>query len=162
MREIVSIQVGQCGVNVGAKFFELVADEHGFRPDGMYNGDSDLQLERVDTYFAEGRGGNFVPRSVFVDLEPGPLEAIRGGSLGRARATTGRRATTRKGLTDLIDSVLDAVRKNAEGCEVLQGFQISHGLGGGPASSCYFPLPRSDSGRLVPTSSRPKKHHGRR
>ena len=32
---------------------------------------------------------------------------------------------------ELIDSVLDVVRKEAEGCDCLQGFQICHSLGGG-------------------------------
>merc|ERR1712083_38668 len=35
---------------------------------------------------------------------------------------------------ELIDSVLDVVRKEAEGCECLQGFQITHSLGGGTGS----------------------------
>ena len=32
---------------------------------------------------------------------------------------------------ELIDSVLDVVRKEAEGCDCLQGFQMVHSLGGG-------------------------------
>ncbi|OAV85628.1 hypothetical protein PTTG_30383 [Puccinia triticina 1-1 BBBD Race 1] len=32
---------------------------------------------------------------------------------------------------ELVDSVLDVVRKEAEGCDCLQGFQITHSLGGG-------------------------------
>lgn len=32
---------------------------------------------------------------------------------------------------ELVDSVLDVVRKEAEGCDQLQGFQITHSLGGG-------------------------------
>merc|ERR1719235_2407814 len=32
---------------------------------------------------------------------------------------------------ELIDSVLDVVRKEAESCDCLQGFQITHSLGGG-------------------------------
>jgi len=35
---------------------------------------------------------------------------------------------------ELIDSVLDVVRKEAEGCDCLQGFQITHSLGGGTGS----------------------------
>merc|ERR1712080_804373 len=35
---------------------------------------------------------------------------------------------------ELIDSVLDVVRKEAEGCSCLQGFQITHSLGGGTGS----------------------------
>jgi tubulin beta len=32
---------------------------------------------------------------------------------------------------ELVDSVLDVVRKEAEGCDCLQGFQLTHSLGGG-------------------------------
>ncbi len=35
---------------------------------------------------------------------------------------------------ELIDSVLDVVRKEAEGCDCLQGFQLTHSLGGGTGS----------------------------
>ena len=33
-----------------------------------------------------------------------------------------------------MDSVLDVVRKEAEGCDCLQGFQLTHSLGGGTGS----------------------------
>ena len=35
---------------------------------------------------------------------------------------------------ELIDTVLDVVRKEAEGCDCLQGFQLTHSLGGGTGS----------------------------
>ena len=35
---------------------------------------------------------------------------------------------------ELVDSVLDVVRKEAEGSDCLQGFQITHSLGGGTGS----------------------------
>ena len=35
---------------------------------------------------------------------------------------------------ELIDSVLDVVRKEAEGCDCVQGFQLTHSLGGGTGS----------------------------
>lgn len=34
MREIVHIQAGQCGNQIGAKFWETVSDEHGVSPTG--------------------------------------------------------------------------------------------------------------------------------
>ena len=33
-----------------------------------------------------------------------------------------------------MDTVLDVVRREAEGCECLQGFQLTHSLGGGTGS----------------------------
>ena len=35
---------------------------------------------------------------------------------------------------ELVDSVLDVVRKESEGCDCLQGFQLAHSLGGGTGS----------------------------
>ncbi len=47
-REIVHIQAGQCGNQIGSKFWEVISDEHGISPEGEYVGESDLQLERVE------------------------------------------------------------------------------------------------------------------
>merc|ERR1712027_226452 len=70
-REIVHLQAGQCGNQIGAKFWEVISDEHGIDPTGAYHGDSDLQLERINVYYNEATGGKYVPRAVLVDLEPG-------------------------------------------------------------------------------------------
>lgn len=35
---------------------------------------------------------------------------------------------------ELIDSVMEVVRKESEGCDCLQGFQLTHSLGGGTGS----------------------------
>jgi hypothetical protein len=36
---------------------QVVCDEHGVDPTGTYQGDSDLQLERINVYFNEATGG---------------------------------------------------------------------------------------------------------
>ncbi|KAA1126499.1 Tubulin beta chain (Beta tubulin) [Puccinia graminis f. sp. tritici] len=51
MREIVHLQTGQCGNQIGAKFWEVVSDEHGIATDGQYKGTTDLQLERISVYY---------------------------------------------------------------------------------------------------------------
>jgi hypothetical protein len=53
MREIVHIQGGQCGNQIGAKFWEVICDEHGVDPTGTYHGDSDLQAV-YRTFIASG------------------------------------------------------------------------------------------------------------
>lgn len=35
---------------------------------------------------------------------------------------------------ELVDSVLDVIRKESEKCDCLQGFQLTHSLGGGTGS----------------------------
>lgn len=145
MREIVFLQIGQCGNNCGVKFWELISDEHGVDPNGRYVGESDLQIERINVYFNEALGGRFVPRSVLVDLDPHTMESVRGSIMGQlfrpdnyviGRASTGNN-WARGRYTDgaeLADSVIDIIRKEVESCDLIQGFQIIHALGGGAGS----------------------------
>jgi tubulin beta len=65
MREIVSMQIGQCGNQLGCKFWEVICDEHGIDPTGAYHGDSDLQLERVNVYWDEARGQRFIASNLW-------------------------------------------------------------------------------------------------
>ncbi|KAH7983944.1 hypothetical protein HPB52_015677 [Rhipicephalus sanguineus] len=83
MREIVHIQAGQCGNQIGAKFWEVISDEHGIDPTGSYHGDSDLQLERINVYYNEASGGKYVPRAILLDLEPGTMDSVRSGPFGQ-------------------------------------------------------------------------------
>ena len=83
MREIVHLQAGQCGNQIGSKFWEVISDEHGIDPTGTYHGDSDLQLERINVYYNEATGGKYVPRAVLVDLEPGTMDSVRSGPFGQ-------------------------------------------------------------------------------
>lgn len=39
-----SLFSGQCGNQIGAKFWEIISDEHGVDPTGTYHGDSELQV----------------------------------------------------------------------------------------------------------------------
>ncbi|KAH0870922.1 hypothetical protein HID58_077944 [Brassica napus] len=59
MREILHIQGGQCGNQIGAKFWEVICGEHAIDPTGQYCGDSDLQLERINVYYNEASGGKY-------------------------------------------------------------------------------------------------------
>ena len=36
MREVITIQVGQCGNQVGYKFWENIAQEHGINKSGLF------------------------------------------------------------------------------------------------------------------------------
>lgn len=59
------------------QFWEIISDEHGIDPRGMYHGDNDLQLERINVYYTEANGGKYVPRAILVDLEPGTMDSVR-------------------------------------------------------------------------------------
>ncbi|XP_018412359.1 PREDICTED: tubulin beta-6 chain isoform X6 [Nanorana parkeri] len=122
MREIVHIQAGQCGNQIGTKFWEVISDEHGIDPAGGYVGDSALQLERINVYYNESSSQKYVPRAVLVDLEPGTMDSVRSGPFGQlfrpdnfVFGQTGAGNNWAKGHytegAELVDSVLDIVRK---------------------------------------------------
>lgn len=145
MREIVHIQGGQCGNQVGAKFWEVISEEHGINQEGEYEGSNDLQVERIEVYYNEAMGGRYVPRAVLMDLEPGTMDSVRSGPFGGLFrpdsfifGKTGAGNNWAKGHytegAELMDNVMDVVRKEAEGCDCLSGFQVCHSLGGGTGS----------------------------
>ena len=84
-------------------------------------------------------------RAVLVDLEPATMDAIRGSGYGKlyrpdnfVSAQSGAGNSWAKGYytegAELVESVLDIVRKEAEHTDCLQGFQLAHSLGGGTGS----------------------------
>lgn len=66
-----------------SQFWEIISDEHGIDPRGMYHGDNDLQLERINVYYTEANGGKYVPRAILVDLEPGTMDSVRSSPYGQ-------------------------------------------------------------------------------
>ncbi|RRT72882.1 hypothetical protein BHE74_00018128 [Ensete ventricosum] len=153
MREILHVQAGQCGNQIGGKFWEVVSDEHGIDPKGDYVGDSRLQLERVNVYYNEASGGRYVPRAVLMDLEPGTMDALRTGTYGQlfrpdnfVFGQNGAGNNWAKGHytegAELIDAVLDVVRKEAENCDCLQGLSLAgrrDGVGDGDVADIQDP-----------------------
>ena len=80
-----------------------------------------------------------------MDLEPGTMDSVRSGPYGQifrpdnfVFGQSGAGNNWAKGHytegAELIDSVLDVVRKEAESSDCLQGFQVTHSLGGGTGS----------------------------
>ncbi|XP_015118753.1 tubulin beta chain [Diachasma alloeum] len=145
MREIVHVQIGQCGNGIGCRFWEVIADEHGVDCSGNWRGESDLQLERMNVFFTEARGGRFVPRAILVDLDESSLASAMSCSIGRLfspdNVVSGRAAAANnwaKGHytegAEIMDHTLELIRREAESCDMIQGFQVVHSLGGGTGS----------------------------
>jgi tubulin beta len=80
-----------------------------------------------------------------VDLEPGPIASVKSGPLceffdkerfffGQSGADNNWAMGHYSEGAELVDSVLAAVRRELERCDSLQGFQLTHLLGGGTGS----------------------------
>nr|KAG5713544.1 hypothetical protein BaRGS_024592 [Batillaria attramentaria] len=79
--------------------------------------------DSFNTFFSETGAGKHVPRAVMIDLEPTVVDAAN--NYARGHYTIGK---------ELVDLVLDRVRKLADQCTGLQGFLIFHSFGGGTGS----------------------------
>ena len=147
MREVISLHVGQAGVQIGNACWELYCLEHGIKPDGLMPSDTSKGVEddSFNTFFSETGSGKHVPRAIFVDLEPTVVDEVRTGvykalfhpeqlitgkedaanNYARGHYTVGK---------EHVDQVLDRVRKLADNCSGLQGFLVFHSFGGGTGS----------------------------
>jgi len=154
MREIISIHIGQAGAQVGTSCWELYCLEHNISPDGKLT--KPLTTKERDsvtrdnggsfsTFFSETGAGKYVPRSVFIDLEPSVIAEIRNGkyknlfhpeqlmsgkedaanNYARGHYTVGK---------EMLEPCLERIRKLADNCTGLQGFFVFHSVGGGTGS----------------------------
>ncbi|XP_003376677.1 tubulin alpha chain [Trichinella spiralis] len=136
-REVISIHIGQAGVQIGNSCWELYCLEHGIQPDGTFPLDkaANLSDDSFTTFFSEAGSGRHVPRAIFVDLEPSVIDEVRLGAYRRLfhpeQLITGKEDAANNYARELV---LDRVRRLAENCTGLQGFLIFHSFGGGTGS----------------------------
>jgi len=136
--------MGQAGIQTGNGCWELYCLEHGIEPDGTMKNEVKND-DSFSTFFSETAGGKHVPRAVYVDLEPSVCDEVRSGpykslyhpekiingkedaanNYARGHYTTGK---------EIVDLVLDRIRKVADNCTGLQGFLVFHATGGGTGS----------------------------
>ncbi|MCI4387693.1 hypothetical protein PGIGA_G00076980 [Pangasianodon gigas] len=147
MRECISIHVGQAGVQIGNACWELYCLEHGIQPDGQMPSDKTIGGgdDSFNTFFSETGAGKHVPRAVFVDLEPTVIDEVRTGTYRQLfhpeQLITGKEDAANNYARghytigkEIIDLVLDRIRKLADQCTGLQGFLVFHSFGGGTGS----------------------------
>ncbi|KAL8709822.1 MAG: hypothetical protein Q9220_005438 [cf. Caloplaca sp. 1 TL-2023] len=147
MREVISLNVGQAGCQIANSCWELYCLEHGIQPDGYLTeerkaADPD---QGFSTFFSETGQGKYVPRTIYCDLEPNVVDEVRTGPYRQLfhpeHMITGKEDASNNYARghytvgkELIDQVLDKVRRVADNCSGLQGFLVFHSFGGGTGS----------------------------
>ncbi|ORX95894.1 tubulin alpha-1 chain [Basidiobolus meristosporus CBS 931.73] len=145
MREVISVHVGQAGIQIGNACWELYCLEHGIQPDGQVATEKATTDDSFSTFFSETGAGKYVPRTVFVDLEPTVIDEVRTGTYrqlfhpeqlinGKEDAANNYARGHYTIGKEMVDSVLDRIRKLADNCNGLQGFLVFHSFGGGTGS----------------------------
>ena len=89
MRENVFIQIGQCGIQIGNRFWKTLRKDHNLNQNGKFfiddseNLNSSLmtdKLDKIDAYFQETAEMRFVPRGIQIDLEPNLEDIVKTSS----------------------------------------------------------------------------------
>jgi len=147
MREVISIHIGQAGVQMGNAAWELYCLEHGIHPDGTMPEDDSYGIadDSFNAFFSETSGGKHVPRAVFVDLEPTVIDEVRTGTYRNlfhpSQMITGKEDASNNYARghytigkEQIEVTLDRIKRLSENTSGLQGFLVFHSFGGGTGS----------------------------
>mmetsp|Transcript_8944 Transcript_8944/g.30190 ORF Transcript_8944/g.30190 Transcript_8944/m.30190 type:complete len:447 (+) Transcript_8944:300-1640(+) len=144
-REIITLQVGQCGNQIGAEFWNQLCSEHGIAKDGIFLGAESVG-DRKDVFFYQADDQHYVPRALMLDLEPRVINSIQnsdqrqlynheniflsphGGGAGNNWASGYTQAE------NFQDEILDMIDREAEGSDSLEGFVLCHSIAGGTGS----------------------------
>ncbi|GAX75354.1 hypothetical protein CEUSTIGMA_g2798.t1 [Chlamydomonas eustigma] len=155
-RELVTIQCGQCGNQIGCRFWELALREHAaYNSKGVFDEALSSFFRNVDARYVPprnlpvGDGTGIIQtlkaRSVIVDMECGVINEMLKGPLGDV-------LDTQQLISDVSgagnnwahgnhvygpqyrDQMMEKIRCTVEACESLQSFLLLHSLGGGTGS----------------------------
>ncbi|KAK4688703.1 tubulin gamma, partial [Tremellales sp. Uapishka_1] len=148
-REIISLQAGQAGNQIGAQFWQKLCAEHGISPTGELE---DWATEggglgdRKDVFFYQADDEHYIPRAILIDLEPRVIDKIltspfkglynpenvfkdrEGGGAGNNWAQ-GYAAGER-----VYEDMMDMIDREADGSDSLEGFMVMHSIAGGTGS----------------------------
>lgn len=142
MREIITLQVGQCGNQIGASFWNKMINLHP-------------KIQPVQ-YFYLADDNTPIPRAILIDLEPRVISTIsqntlfnhenifvsnEGGGAGNNWANGYLFGKNKK------NDIFEMIQKEAENSDLLEAFQIFHSIAGGTGSgmgSCLIEELRDD------------------
>uniref|UniRef100_A0A8C9YKA8 Tubulin, gamma 1 n=1 Tax=Sander lucioperca TaxID=283035 RepID=A0A8C9YKA8_SANLU len=75
-REIITLQLGQCGNQIGFEFWKQLCAEHGISPEGIVEEFATEGTDRKDVFFYQADDEHYIPRAVLLDLEPRVIHSI--------------------------------------------------------------------------------------
>ncbi|CAL5400905.1 unnamed protein product [Camellia sinensis] len=145
-REIITLQVGQCGNQIGMEFWKQLCLEHGISKDGILEDFATQGGDRKDVFFYQADDQHYIPRALLIDLEPRVINGIQnseyrnlynhenifvsdhGGGAGNNWASGYHQG---KGVEE---DIMDMIDREADGSDSLEGFVLCHSIAGGTGS----------------------------
>ncbi|KAJ1789103.1 gamma-tubulin [Coemansia sp. RSA 1938] len=145
-REIITIQTGQCGNQIGAQFWQQLCQEHGISADGMLEDFATSGNDRKDVFFYQADDDHYIPRSILVDLEPRVISNIMDSQYGNLYnpeniylsndgSGAGNNWASGYGQGERIcEDIMEMLDREADNSDSLEGFNLLHSIAGGTGS----------------------------
>lgn len=147
-RELITVQAGQCGNQVGSQFWEHLCREHGIAKDGTLEdyAAEGVANDRKDVFFYQADDEHYVPRAILVDLEPRVIGGIMAGPyknlynpenvyVSKTGGGAGNNWAQGYGEGERrADELIDMIEREADGSDSLEGFMMMHSIAGGTGS----------------------------
>nr|CAA70417.1 gamma-tubulin [Physarum polycephalum] len=145
-REIITLQVGQCGNQIGLEFWKQLCAEHGINREGFLEEFATQGGDRKDVFFYQADDEHYIPRALLLDLEPRVINSItnsdyaklfnsenmyvspEGGGAGNNWASGYSQAEK------VNEATLEMIDREADGSDSLEGFVLCHSIAGGTGS----------------------------
>ncbi|XP_022710571.1 tubulin gamma-1 chain-like isoform X2 [Varroa jacobsoni] len=145
-RQIVTIQAGQCGNQIGFEFWKKLCQEHGISPQGIALNPDDNIGDCKDVFFYQADDNHYIPRSVLIDLEPRVINTILNSEYERlynreniyvSKDGGGAGNNWASGYSQgnkLSDEIVDILERETENVDSLDAFVLCHSIAGGTGS----------------------------
>lgn len=158
-REIITLQVGQCGNQIGGEFWKQLCLEHGIDPTGQLKEDPTIGAsasvnphkptkidDRKDVFFYQSDDEHYIPRALLIDLEPRIVNRLTSGTYSQlfnpencfiAQDGGGAGNNWASGFRQgeqHHEQVLDMIDREADNSDSLEGFVLCHSIAGGTGS----------------------------
>lgn len=145
-RKVISLQIGQCGNQVGEVFWKRIAAEHGIALTGESEHPERPVEDRRDIFFYQADDGRYVPRSILIDLEDRVVNRYRSQTSYYNQENLVLLTTSDGGGAGNIWSrgydegqknyevISELVRREVEMADSLEGFLFTHSVAGGTGS----------------------------
>lgn len=143
---MITLQLGQCGNQIGFEFWKRLCAEHGISPEGILESFAHEGVDRKDVFFYQADDEHYIPRAVLLDLEPRVIHTImtspyaklynpeniylskHGGGAGNNWASGYSQGER------LQEEIFDIIDREADGSDSLEGFVLCHSIAGGTGS----------------------------
>ena len=153
-RELLTLQIGQCGNQIGSEFWKTLCSEHVIQPDGML---SEYAMknpgnDKKEVFFYQADDDHYVPRALLIDLEPRVINAIQVSEYANlynpenvfvSKEGGGAGNNWARGYAEaerVQEEIFEMIDREADNSDSLEGFVLCHSIAGGTGSGMgsYF------------------------